>query len=92
MGHGISIVVVKTGQEGCVVGYDGKIEEFPQQTDNAIIDITLIGSVFCGGFLHCIARGYDPFRAARYANSVALFKGIKGSGIDALPTADDLTL
>jgi 2-dehydro-3-deoxygluconokinase len=90
--RGISIVVVKTGAGGCLVGYDGKIEECPQQQGNTISDITLIGSAFCGGFLHCIARGFDPFSAARFANSAALFKGIKGGGIDSLPTAADLSV
>jgi 2-dehydro-3-deoxygluconokinase len=91
--RGISIVVVKTGPDGCLVGYDGKIEECPQQTNGeSIADITLIGSAFCGGFLHCIARGFDPFSAARFANSVALFKGLKGGGIDSLPTAADLAV
>lgn len=91
--RGISIVVVKNGPNGCLVGYDGKIEEYPQQeSGETIADITLIGSAFCGGFLHCIARGFDPFSAARFANSVALYKGIKGGGIDSLPTGDDLSL
>jgi 2-dehydro-3-deoxygluconokinase len=91
--RGISIVVVKTGDEGCLVGYDGKVEECPQQSiHEAISDYTLIGSAFCGGFLHCIARGFDPFSAARFANSVALHKGIKGGGIDALPVSSDIAL
>ena len=90
--RGISIVVVKTGPDGCVVGYDGKIEECPQTPGNPINDVTLIGSAFCGGFLHCIARGFDPFSAARFANSVALCKGMKGGGIDSLPTASDLSI
>ncbi|MBN1760728.1 MAG: hypothetical protein JW863_20535, partial [Chitinispirillaceae bacterium] len=91
--RGISIVVVKNGADGCLVGYDGKIEECPQEAaDETIADITLIGSAFCGGFLHCIARGFDPFSAARFANSVALFKGIRGGGIDSLPTGDDLAV
>jgi hypothetical protein len=47
-------------------------------------------SAFNGGFLHCIAKGFDPFAAAEFANSVALFKAIKGGGIDSLPTAEDL--
>jgi len=90
--RGISIVVVKTGNGGCVVGYDGKIEEFQQvETEDSVNDLTLIGSAFCGGFLHSIARGFDPFSAARFANSVALYKGIKGGGIQSLPTRDDLT-
>ncbi len=89
--RGISIVVVKTGKDGCLVGYDGKIEEIPQVSRNeSVTDVSLVGSAFCGGFLHCIARGFDPFSAARFANSVALYKGTKGGGIDALPTAGDL--
>ncbi len=90
--RGISIVVVKNGGAGCVVGYDGKVEEYLQPDDCSIGNLTLIGSAFCGGFLHCIARGFDPFRAARFANSVALFKGGKDGGVDSLPTADDLKI
>lgn len=89
--RGVSIVAVKNGPNGCVIGYDGKIEEFPQENlANEIKDVTLIGSSFAGGFLHCIARGFDPFTAARFANSVALFKALKGGGIDSLPTHEDL--
>lgn len=89
--RGVSIVAVKDGPNGCVIGYDGKVEEFPQENvSESIKDVTLIGSTFAGGFLHCIARGFDPFTAARFANSVALFKALKGGGINALPTHEDL--
>ncbi len=89
--RGVSIVVVKTGPDGCFVGYDGKVEEIHQEkADESIQDYTLIGSAFNGGFLHCIARGFDAFTAARFANSVAQYKGLKGGGIDSLPTSDDL--
>ncbi|MBN2036469.1 MAG: sugar kinase [Chitinispirillaceae bacterium] len=89
--RGVSMVVVKTGANGCIVGYDGKIEEFPQAVSTEqVTSVTLIGSAFAGGFLHSVARGHDPFTAAGFANSVALFKGIKGRGISALPTAADL--
>ncbi|NLE02374.1 MAG: sugar kinase [Fibrobacter sp.] len=91
--RGVSIVVVKTGTEGCLVGYDGKIQEFnQQQISEPLKDLTLIGSAFNGGFLHCIARGFDPFTAAEFANSVALYKGLKGGGIDSLPDATDLKI
>jgi 2-dehydro-3-deoxygluconokinase len=89
--RGVSIVVVKNGESGCMVGYDGKIEEFKhQEFTDTVKDVTLIGSSFNGGFLHCIARGYDPFTAAQFANSVALYKGLKGGGICSLPTSTDL--
>jgi sugar/nucleoside kinase (ribokinase family) len=50
----------------------------------------LVGSAFNGGFLHSIACGFDPFDAAEMANSVALYKGIKGGGIDSLPSTSDI--
>lgn len=89
--RGVSIVVVKMGKDGCLVGYDGKIEELPQENcAEQIKDVTLIGSAFNGGFLHCIARGFDPFTAAKFANTVALYKGLKGGGINSLPSSNDL--
>lgn len=91
--RGVSIVVVKMGSEGCLVGYDGKIEEISQEKcSEPVSNFTLIGSAFNGGFLHCIARGYDPFTAARLANSVALYKGIKGGGINSLPVSSDIVV
>ncbi|HMD68265.1 MAG TPA: sugar kinase [Chitinivibrionales bacterium] len=90
--RGVSIVAVKNGDKGCLVGYQGKIEEFPIPAGKGpISDLTLIGSAFNGGFLHSIARGFDPFTAAQFANNVALFKGIKGGTIDSLPTKQDLS-
>ncbi len=89
--RGVSIVAVKNGQNGCMVGYDGKIEEF------AVPDLAkpvsyqgLIGSAFNGGFLHSIARGNDPFSAAEYALRIASIKGMTGNGINSLPSKDTL--
>jgi len=87
----VSIVVVKAGANGCMVGYDGKVEEFKQpDTGDRFINNTLIGSAFNGGFLHAIARGDNPFDAARFANQVALRKGLNPGGIAALPAQSDL--
>ncbi|MFP4418302.1 MAG: sugar kinase [Fibrobacterota bacterium] len=89
--RGVSIVAVKIGNGGCMVGYDGKVEEFsPQHVSESVSHVALIGSAFNGAFLHSIARGHDPFTAAELANSVALYKGLSGQGISSLPTADDL--
>jgi 2-dehydro-3-deoxygluconokinase len=89
--RGVSIVAVKMGGGGCMIGYDGKIEEFPLPTQELkVTHPALIGSAFNGGFLHCIARGHDPFYAAEFANKVAMFKGQQGIGICSLPTRDDV--
>jgi 2-dehydro-3-deoxygluconokinase len=90
--RGVSIVVVKDGANGCLVGYDGKVEEFTMpQSSGQLQDVTLIGSAFNGGFLHCIGRGQDPFSAAEFANQVALCKGMRGGGIENLPSKEDLS-
>jgi 2-dehydro-3-deoxygluconokinase len=89
--RGVSIVVVKNGHEGCMVGYDGKIEEIPGEgSDTSLRHVALIGSVFDGAFLHSISRGQDPFTAARLANRVAYKKGLNGNGIRAIPTTQEL--
>ncbi|MBD3239468.1 MAG: hypothetical protein GF331_02710 [Chitinivibrionales bacterium] len=88
--RGVSIVVVKNGVNGCVVGYDGKVEEIGIDGAGETLDLTLIGSVFNGAFLHAVARGRDPFSAAQLANRVAAYKGRTGGGVSTLPHEDDL--
>jgi len=88
-------VVVKMGTGGCMVGYDGKIKHIPLPSTDGLKDFTspiLVGSAFNGAFLYWMAREDkdDPFEAAEFANEVALFKGIKGAGIDSLPTVNDM--
>jgi len=93
LNRNVGTVVVKMGADGCMVGTEKSIKTFPQPDDSDICPFktpALVGSAFNGAFLNCIANGYDPFAAAELANSVALFKGIKGWGIDSLPTVDDL--
>lgn len=88
--RGVSMVVVKVGNSGCVVGYDGKVEEIPAEQHSEALDLTLIGGVFNGAFLHAIARGRDPFDAAHLANRVAAHKGLKAGGVSQLPREEDL--
>jgi 2-dehydro-3-deoxygluconokinase len=93
LNRNVGIVVVKMGAAGCMVGTERNIKTFPQPTDDGSCPFktpALAGSAFNGAFLNCIANGYDPFAAAEFANSVALFKGIKGWGIDSLPTVNDM--
>jgi hypothetical protein len=73
-----------------VVGYDGSVEEFAPSDKDGLTELTLIGSVFNGAFLHAIARGKDAFAAARLANQVASYKGRNGGGASSLPSEEDL--
>lgn len=89
--RGVSIVAVKNGQDGCMIGYDGKVEEFGVgDLPKPVIYHGLIGSVFNGAFLHSIARGSDPFTAAKFALKIASYKGMNGNGISFLPSKQDI--
>ncbi len=89
--RGVSIVAVKNGKNGCMIGYDGKIEEFSVPDPAKPVDyLGLIGSAFNGGFLHSIARGNDPFTAAEFALRTASIKGMAGNGIISLPSKENM--
>lgn len=89
--RGISIVAVKNGTHGCMIGYDKKVEEFSSSdADGPAAFPGLIGSAFNGAFLHNIARGGDPFAAAEYALKAAAIKGARGNGLVSLANADEL--
>ncbi len=89
--RGVSIVAVKIGHEGCMIGYDGKIKEISvPDVSKPVIYKGLIGSVFNGAFLHSIARGNDPFSAAEFALRIASIKGMNGHGIESIPSKDTM--
>jgi 2-dehydro-3-deoxygluconokinase len=89
--HGINVVVVKNGEHGCVVGYDGKVEEIPAAPAPDPAFFTCVGSAFCGGFLHGIVRGFDPFKSARIAIEVAGRKLSGPGGVHSLPRSKDIS-
>lgn len=88
--HGLNVVVVKNGAGGCMVGYDGKIEEIEATPVNGVRHYAFVGSAFCGGFLHGIASGLDPFKSARIAVQAATFKLSRPGGVHGLATAKEL--
>ncbi len=85
--RGVSIVAVKNGANGCMIGYDGKIEELSVPDDRGSVEYPgLIGSVFNGAFLSSIAQGNDPFTAAEFALQISSLKGQTGNGVDSIPS------
>lgn len=84
--RGVNIVVVKDGANGCMVGYDGKLEKFTYPSPSkSVKHLALIGGVFNGAFLSSIASGYDPFTAGKLAVEIATQKGMEGIGIKSIP-------
>lgn len=90
--RGVSVVVVKHGKNGCMIGYDGKVEEFSTpELPQPFLYPGLCGSIFNGGFLHSIAKGNDPFVSAEFALRITSLKGMTGNGIDAIPSKETKT-
>lgn len=89
--HGINVVVVKNGDEGCVVGYDGKIEEIPGiPSKGKNLHYANVGSAFCGGFLNAVASGQNPFKAAKIAVQAASFRLSHPGSVDGLAKTGEI--
>jgi 2-dehydro-3-deoxygluconokinase len=87
---GITTVAVKTGENGCSIGYNGEINHIPSCTTTNIVDTTGAGDTFNGAFLHGAVAGYTPFEAAKLA-SIAACMQIQGLGaIKSIPQKDQV--
>ena len=64
------IVVMKVGDRGCVVGYEGRYEHVSGVTVK-VVDTTGAGDAFAAGFLYGRLLGAPPMDCARLANAVA---------------------
>lgn len=64
------VVVMKVGQKGCIVGWEGRRLHVPGVRVRAL-DTTGAGDAFAAGFLHGRIRGLGPEACAELANKVA---------------------
>ncbi|MEK6977869.1 MAG: sugar kinase [Candidatus Hydrothermarchaeota archaeon] len=74
----VEVVAVKEGMEGATVIYKGEVRHIPP-LDVEVVDTTGAGDAFNGGFLHAIASGLDPFKAAEMGVVTAGLK-VRGRG------------
>lgn len=61
---GIHIAVIKRGDRGAIVSWDGRVEEVPAARVTAV-DTCGAGDNFVGAFLAGLTRGLDPLECAR---------------------------
>ena len=64
------VVVLKMGERGCLVGWDGR-HEVVQGVPVKALDTTGAGDAFAAGFLYGRLQGESPVDCARLANAVA---------------------
>jgi sugar/nucleoside kinase (ribokinase family) len=64
------VVVMKIGEKGCIVGWEGRSLHVPGVPVHAV-DTTGAGDAFAAGFLHGRIRGLAPGACAEVANRVA---------------------
>ena len=64
------MVVMKLGEKGCLVGWEGKHELVPGVRVTPV-DTTGAGDAFAAGFLYGRLAGADPLPSARLANALA---------------------
>jgi sugar/nucleoside kinase (ribokinase family) len=74
-----------------MVGYDGKVEEIMAEPVQEPAYFAGVGSAFCGGFLHSVASGLDPFKSARIATCVAAKKLAQPGGSAGLPSPESIS-
>ena len=86
---GAPVVVLKCGQNGCVVS-DGKRSEAFAGHAVRNIDATGAGDCFDGAYAARIVAGDDPFEAARYANAAAALATTGFGAVAPLPRDADV--
>lgn len=64
------LVVMKMGDKGCLVGWEGRCEQVPA-VKVKVVDTTGAGDAFAAGFLYGRLLGVGPLDCAKLANAVA---------------------
>lgn len=70
-GLGVEGVVVKNGEHGVTLSFDGQTSFAPAVAAAEVVDTTSAGDSFNGGFLSRLVRGTPPQEAAAFGAAVA---------------------
>lgn len=86
--RGVSVVAVKQGADGVLLGDDGTIHAVPAYSPGPVVDTSGAGDAFNGGFLYGLSSGMTPVEAARLGTIIAGLK-VRGRGaVYSLPTRE----
>lgn len=86
LSHGISLIALKLGAEGCYIATKNERRLIPAHTIDAI-DATGAGDCFGGAFIARLVAGDTPFQAARYANVTAALATTGYGAVEPIPRA-----
>ena len=88
--RGPSIVAIKLGAQGCFVATERKKIFTPSFRIDKVVDTTGAGDAFTGAFLVALLEGWDPTKAARFANATAALKTLGRGAVTPLPTREEV--
>ena len=86
---GPEIVVFTFGGRGCGVLAGGSFKFVPAFDNVAVVDTVGCGDVFRGAYLSFLSKGFDPFKAAKYANAVSAIKCTRIGGRAGIPNFEE---
>ena len=87
--RGPEIVVFTFGSRGCGVLCGDGFEFVPAFGNIIVVDTVGCGDVFRGAYLSFLAKGFDPFKAAKYANAVSAIKCARIGGRAGIPNFEE---
>ena len=68
---GVPEIVVKCGEKGALIYYDGITDRIASKPDVEVLDTTSAGDSFNAGYLAGRLSGLSPFEAAQWGHSIA---------------------
>jgi ribokinase len=87
---GVSVIVLKDGENGCFIYSQGKIDHIPPFKNINSIDTTGAGDTFNAALGFCIAQGTDLKKAALFANAAGALATTKLGAQEGMPTQSDV--
>lgn len=87
---GISLVILKDGENGCFIYSQGKIDHIPPFKNINIIDTTGAGDSFNAALGFCIASGLNLKKAALFANAAGALATTKLGAQEGMPRQSEV--
>lgn len=86
---GVPVVAVTRGEDGAVIGFEGRVVEIPPYSPGGPIDSTAAGDAFNGAFIHGMLNGMSVEDAGRLGTITAGLKLRQRGAIGGMPIGEE---